>query len=118
MFLVVYWYHDIFAGIILTFSSQGVAVYVIGIFVSTAPSSATDLNNSRIFVQINGTDEGNFIKSAIVGGNAIYEYNTTFFAKEGLPFGQHNITILNGDSEATSVSLCLLDRIIYTYVIL
>jgi len=95
-------------------SFTGVAVYVMGIFVSTAPESNTSLNHSTLFFQINGTLQGSFIRTASIGSEIEYTYNTPYFVKENLPFGNHNITILNGDNETAVDSLCLLDRILYT----
>ncbi len=87
-----------------------------GIIVSGAPETNTSLNNSRLFFQVDGESQGSYLNTASVGPEVVYSYNETLFVQEGLPFGLHNITILNGDSKATVDSLCLLDRIIYTYV--
>ncbi|KLO06177.1 hypothetical protein SCHPADRAFT_883060 [Schizopora paradoxa] len=94
-------------------SFTGVAVYVMGIVISSTPRTSTSLNNSRIFFQVDGVDQGSFLFEASLGTEVVYSYNTTFFAKEDLPNGTHNVTMMCGDAEPGD-SLCLLDRFIYT----
>ncbi|KLO13083.1 hypothetical protein SCHPADRAFT_382267 [Schizopora paradoxa] len=95
-------------------SFTGVAVYVMGIIISKSPSTNNPLNNTRMFFQIDGVDQGNFTHFASVGSEVVYSYNTTFFSKENLSNGQHNITIMCGDGNQSIASNCLLDRVIYT----
>ncbi|KLO13080.1 hypothetical protein SCHPADRAFT_904487 [Schizopora paradoxa] len=92
----------------------GSAVYVMGIIVASIPQTNYSLNNSRLFFQIDGEDQGNYLHVASIGPEIVYSYNALFFAKEDLPYGLHNITIMNGDSSPAPDSLCLLDRIVYT----
>lgn len=96
--------------------SKGVAVYVMGIIISSIPQTNNALNNSRMSFQIDGINQTSFYHIASVGPEVVFSYNTTFFAKENLPDGFHNITIMCGDGNQTIGSNCLLDRIIYTWV--
>ncbi|KLO13087.1 hypothetical protein SCHPADRAFT_940659 [Schizopora paradoxa] len=95
-----------------SFSFTGIAIYVMGISVSSSPETTKSLNNSRIFFRIDDEDAGSYFNTATVGSEVLYSYNVTFFAKENLPDGPHNITMLCGNG--TTTSLCLLDRFIYT----
>ncbi|KLO13082.1 hypothetical protein SCHPADRAFT_940654 [Schizopora paradoxa] len=95
-------------------SFSGVAVYVMGILIPSAPSTNDSVNNTRMFFQIDGIDQGSFTHIASVGPETLYSYNATFFAMENLPDGQHNITIMCGDGNQGILSNCLLDRVIYT----
>ncbi|KLO08416.1 hypothetical protein SCHPADRAFT_609133 [Schizopora paradoxa] len=95
-------------------SFTGVAIYVMGIVVSSAPESTTSLNNSRIFFQVDGADEASFMFNASLGSEVIYSYNTTLFAKEDLSDGLHNVTMMCGSGDPSTDSVCLLDRFIYT----
>lgn len=85
-----------------------------GIIVSSTPETDRSLNNSRIFFQVDGANQGSFLYTASVGPVTVYSYNTTFFAIENLTDGPHNITMMCGDANSSVDSVCLLDRIIYT----
>lgn len=91
----------------------GVAIYVVGITVFSSPPTTQSLNNSKIFFQVDGEDQGSFLHSALVGMEVVYSYNTILFSKEGLSEGLHNVTMICGDGSSTVDSLCLLDRFIY-----
>jgi len=98
-------------------SFTGTAVYVLSISVSAVPiTQVAPLSSSEFTFQINGSNFGTFSKSAIVGiiSEPDYNYNTPVFVQDDLPFGRHNLTILNGGGSSKSV--LLLDRIIYTLV--
>ncbi|KLO06176.1 hypothetical protein SCHPADRAFT_946301 [Schizopora paradoxa] len=69
-------------------SFTGVAIYVVGIIVSSTPET----NSTEV----------------------VYSYNTTFLAKEGLSDGLHNVTMMCGTGDPSIDSVCLLDRFIYT----
>lgn len=92
----------------------GVAIYVMGIIVSSAPETNRSLNNSRIFFQVDGADEASFMFNASLGNEVTYSYNTTLFAKEDLSNGLHNVTMMCGTGDPSTDSVCLLDRFIYT----
>lgn len=85
-----------------------------GIIVSSAPETTRSMNNSRIFFQVDGTEQGSLMYNASLGPEVVFSYNITFFAKEDLPNGLHNVTMLCGDGNPSIDSVCLLDRIIYT----
>ncbi|KLO13078.1 hypothetical protein SCHPADRAFT_381645 [Schizopora paradoxa] len=91
----------------------GVAVYVVGIIVSSTPAVNTALNNTMIFFQVDGTDQGSFLYFATLATEVVYSYNVTFFSMEGLSDGPHNITMICGNG-IPILSLCLIDRVIYT----
>ena len=74
------------------------------------------MNNSRLFFGIDGEMQGSYVNNAVVGPEVVYAYNTTLFAQTGLTSGQHSITIECGDGNPAIDSVCLIDRIIYTYV--
>ncbi|KLO06179.1 hypothetical protein SCHPADRAFT_697871 [Schizopora paradoxa] len=95
-------------------SFTGVAIYVVGIIVSSTPETNRSLNNSRIFFQVDGEDAGSFLFDALISTEVVYSYNTTFFAKEDLPDGLHNVTLMCGTGDPSIDSVCLLDRFIYT----
>jgi len=68
--------------------ASGVAVHVMGIFVSGAPESRFSPNNSGLFFWINGTDEGSFIMTAFVESEIVHVCNSTpFFVNEN-PIGK------------------------------
>lgn len=94
--------------------NPGVAIYVVGIVVTSTPATTGPLNNSRIFFQVDGTGKGSFVFNASLGSEIVYAYNTTVFMKEDLSNGPHNITVMCGDGDPSIQSVCLLDRFIYT----
>lgn len=81
---------------------------------TSAPATTLSLNNSRIFSQVDGIEQGSFIYNASLGSEVTYQYNIMFFAKEGLTDELHNVTMMCGDGNPSLNSICLLDRIIYT----
>lgn len=90
----------------------GTAVYVMSIAITTTSlNQIAPLSNSQLSFQINGTNVGSFNKTAPVGLEVTFGYDSPVFVQEGLPLGRHNLTIING---GPSKSLFLLDRIIYT----
>ncbi|KLO13075.1 hypothetical protein SCHPADRAFT_381477 [Schizopora paradoxa] len=100
-----------------TVSFTGSAIYVMGIVVSSTPATNMSLNNSKIFFQVDGMDQGSFLYKASLGPEIIYSYNMTLFATENLSYGLHNVTITCGDGalpQRDPNSVCLLDRFIYT----
>ena len=97
-----------------TYHFIGVAVYVMGVVVSSTPKTNRSLNNSRIFFQVDGADETSFMFNASLGSEVIYSYNMTLFSKEGIPDGPHNVTVMCGTGDSSIDSVCLLDRFIYT----
>ncbi|KLO13081.1 hypothetical protein SCHPADRAFT_382079 [Schizopora paradoxa] len=92
----------------------GSAVYVMGIVIASMERTSTSLNNTRLTFEIDGEDQGTYLHIASIGPETVFSYNTLVFAKDDLPYGFHNITILVGNSTPARDSLCLLDRIIYT----
>ena len=70
------------------------------------------LNTVSLTFKINGTTVGVFDKTSSIGLETTYEYNTPVFSQDDLPFGRHELTILNGGG--LTISILLLDRIIYT----
>lgn len=85
-----------------------------GIIVKSTPENLGSMNNSRMSFQVDGINQGSYSYTASVGSLTTYSYNTTFFAMDDLSDGLHNITMICGDDDPESESVCLLDRFIYT----